>query len=58
MTKYPAGRYWGSADKAELTKFYDGCSVRLSWNDGAMICEWYDDEGEARAFLRRLGWSA
>lgn len=52
------GRYWGGADKAEMVRFHDGVSVRLTWNDGAMICQWFDDEAEGLALLRRLGWNA
>ena len=58
MKTNAVGRYWGSADKAEMVRFHDGVSVRLTWNDGAMICEWFDDEAEGLAMLRSLGWKA
>lgn len=60
---YPAGRYWGSADKAELTTDQDGAVIRLSWNDGKYVVVEYNQsaslgEADARDMLRRLGWDA
>lgn len=51
-----AGRYWGSADSAKLTKHPEGdATVYFSWADGAGFGIDYGTHAEAEAALARLG---
>jgi hypothetical protein len=50
------GRYWGSADKAELTSFNDDTALfRLSWDDGKNLVVDGLAKQEAIDWLNRLG---
>jgi hypothetical protein len=52
------GRYWGSASNAHLTEFVLGDAlIRLTWADGAEVVCGFDTHAEARACLKRLGFS-
>lgn len=53
------GRYWGSADRAELTEHPEGdATVNLFWTDGARLSQYEYTQKDARETLRRLGFLA
>ena len=49
------GKYWGSADRAQLVDFGDCARAELFWNDGGYAYYIEDNKADAIAHLERLG---